>query len=434
MKAELMIGAPSGAVAECHISGWAQADIFTKWFAHFIKFTKPCATDPVLLVLDGHYSHTRNIEVIDLAKKNHVTIICLPPHSTNKMQPLDVAFMSPLKTYYAQEIENWLRENQLSIISTYAIAGIFCKAYNRAATMETSCNGFRKTGLVPLNRNIFRDCDFGVHQAEHIPADQAAQEDDLAQENSTALNNFKETSVETEPINNIGCVSIASCSKQNNEIDRRPPLISVPVREQRTPSPVSAISKNILVSPTDICPLPTYKKQNTTKVNSRTGKASVITLTPYKDELQESLEKKKMKTVPKKNLESALESKTPKQKKLHKKSNETQPNKKKIKSTESNINQPSTSGIKRPKRKAKRACSSSSSDSNESVKLNDSSSDESGGSDAECLFCMGRYSEDKHGEKWAKCAQCGRWTHEDCGEIRSKIFVCSFCEGNGFFE
>lgn len=50
MKAELMLGAPSGAIGECHISGWVQADIFTRWLEHFIKITKPNASDPVLLV------------------------------------------------------------------------------------------------------------------------------------------------------------------------------------------------------------------------------------------------------------------------------------------------------------------------------------------------------------------------------------------------
>lgn len=440
MKAELMIGAPSGAVAECHISGWVQTDIFTRWFKHFIKFTKPNASDPVLLVLDGHYSHTRNIELIDLAKKNHVTIICLPPHSTNKMQPLDVAFMSPLKTYYAQEIENWLRENKLSTVSPYAVAGIFGKAYNRAAALETSCNGFRKTGLVPLNRNIFRDHEFGVHEVEHITADhppiQGHETEELTQENLTDSTNLTEPDVEIEEeeqINNTGRLT-ASSSEENDEIVLSP--VSASVREQRTPSPVSATSKNILVSPADICPLPSYKKQSTTKVNSRTGKAAIITLTPYKDDLQESSEKRKKKPVPKRNLGSALEPKPSKQKKSQKRSNKNQPNKDKMKSTEYDINQPSTSGIKKLqiKPKRKRVNSSSSSESDGSVKLKDSSSDESGGSDAECLFCMGRYSEDKHGEKWAICIKCGRWAHEDCGEIQSDTFICSICEGSGFFE
>lgn len=62
------------------------------------------------------------------------------------------------------------------------------------------------------------------------------------------------------------------------------------------------------------------------------------------------------------------------------------------------------------------------------------SSDESSGSDAECIFCTGLFSEDKKGEKWAKCVKCLRGAHEDCGELRSSIFTCSFPEGKGFFE
>ncbi|XP_072380494.1 uncharacterized protein [Diabrotica undecimpunctata] len=103
IKPELMLGAPRAARSSRRMPSWVQADIFTRWLHHFIKFTKPSAADPVLLVLDGHYSHTRNVALIDLAKQNHVTIICLPFQATHKMQPLDVAFMAPLKIYYAQK-------------------------------------------------------------------------------------------------------------------------------------------------------------------------------------------------------------------------------------------------------------------------------------------------------------------------------------------
>ncbi|KAJ8897674.1 hypothetical protein PR048_003024 [Dryococelus australis] len=40
MKAELMDGAPPGSISACHISGWIQTDIFSKWFDHFVEFTK----------------------------------------------------------------------------------------------------------------------------------------------------------------------------------------------------------------------------------------------------------------------------------------------------------------------------------------------------------------------------------------------------------
>jgi hypothetical protein len=98
VKQELMNGKPPGPIHACHPSGWIQSEIFLfQWFPYFIKHTKPTKEDPVILVLDGHYSHTRKLAVIILARVNHVDIICLPTHSGNKMQPFDKAFMEPLK-------------------------------------------------------------------------------------------------------------------------------------------------------------------------------------------------------------------------------------------------------------------------------------------------------------------------------------------------
>jgi hypothetical protein len=39
-------------------------------------------------------------------KASRVFLICLPHHSSHKIQPLHKAFMGPLKTFYCQEIEN----------------------------------------------------------------------------------------------------------------------------------------------------------------------------------------------------------------------------------------------------------------------------------------------------------------------------------------
>jgi hypothetical protein len=90
---------PQGQLAAAHKSGWIQVDSFTKWFTgSFIATVKPSPADPVVLVLDGYYSHTRNIDVIDLARPNGVSVVCLPPHCTHRKQPLDFALMQPFKT------------------------------------------------------------------------------------------------------------------------------------------------------------------------------------------------------------------------------------------------------------------------------------------------------------------------------------------------
>ena len=83
-KPELMDGAPPGSIYACHPSGWMQKDIFSTWFHHFLETTRPTAENPILLILDGHSTHTKNIDVIDLARENHVHMLCLPPHCTHR--------------------------------------------------------------------------------------------------------------------------------------------------------------------------------------------------------------------------------------------------------------------------------------------------------------------------------------------------------------
>ena len=106
MKPELMDQAPPGAIVEAHKSGWMQSDIFVKWFKHFCQCCNPTADKPVLLILDGHKTHTQNLEFINMARERSVVVLCLPPHCSHRLQPLDVAFMKPLMIYYAQEVQN----------------------------------------------------------------------------------------------------------------------------------------------------------------------------------------------------------------------------------------------------------------------------------------------------------------------------------------
>ena len=104
VKKELMNGTSPGSIHACHPSEWIQSAFCFPVVSSFQQTYKAEKEDPVILVLDGHYSHTRNLEVITLARENHVDIICLPPHSSHKMQPLVKAFMGSLKTFYCQEI------------------------------------------------------------------------------------------------------------------------------------------------------------------------------------------------------------------------------------------------------------------------------------------------------------------------------------------
>lgn len=101
--------------------------------------------------------------------------------------------------------------------------------------MEISCNGFRKTGLVPLNRHISRDHDFCVHQVEHLPADRATDHSESEVQGDGTNQHLNEnacTSANPKEIDQqVNQNASAFNFKETNGVIR--PSTPVPFREQR---------------------------------------------------------------------------------------------------------------------------------------------------------------------------------------------------------
>jgi hypothetical protein len=51
-------------------------------------------------------------------------------------------------------------------VTGYQVASLVEKAYLKAATVEVAVSGFRKTGLFPVNRNIFIEHEFTMEDLE----------------------------------------------------------------------------------------------------------------------------------------------------------------------------------------------------------------------------------------------------------------------------
>ncbi|KAJ8888766.1 hypothetical protein PR048_008258 [Dryococelus australis] len=150
---ELPDVAPAGTIGGSIESGCMTAAVFCKFSFQFI--VRPSKEKPVLLILDGHFTHTRNIDAIDKARESAVSIVCLPPHSTDKLQPLDTSSMFPLKSYYAKAIENWLANNPNRVVRKLQVAKLFAEGYQRAAYLQTV-----KTGIFPFNPEFFTEDQF----------------------------------------------------------------------------------------------------------------------------------------------------------------------------------------------------------------------------------------------------------------------------------
>ncbi|KAJ8952028.1 hypothetical protein NQ318_023469 [Aromia moschata] len=149
--------------------------------------------DPVWLILDGHLSHTKNLDVILKARENFVTLLCLPHHTTHKLQPLDVGVMFLFNAYMDQALETWMNNHPGRTVTAFQISSIFREAYLKSAVPTNAINGFRKTGIFPFNSETFTDTDFIAAEVT----------DELIEEPSAPVTDNTETSREERQENPI---------------------------------------------------------------------------------------------------------------------------------------------------------------------------------------------------------------------------------------
>ncbi|CAG8971695.1 hypothetical protein HYALB_00003163 [Hymenoscyphus albidus] len=131
--------------------GWTNDSLGLKWLSDvFEKYTKDRVKGVYrLLILDGHGSHSTPEFDLFCSEHNIITL-CMPPHSSHLLQPLDVSCFAVLKRLYGRGVEELVRAGTYHIdkpdfLSIYRVA--------RTSTMvkNTICNGFATTGLVPYN-------------------------------------------------------------------------------------------------------------------------------------------------------------------------------------------------------------------------------------------------------------------------------------------
>jgi hypothetical protein len=85
-------------------NGWTTNEVGLAWLKHFIKHTEGHRVGShILLIIDGHESH-KSLAFQDLCDEHKIITLCMPPHSSHILQPLDVGCFAPLKQAYKKEI------------------------------------------------------------------------------------------------------------------------------------------------------------------------------------------------------------------------------------------------------------------------------------------------------------------------------------------
>jgi hypothetical protein len=131
-------------------NGWTNNELGVKWLQHFVAHTKASRIGGYqLLILDGHESHN-SIGFQELCTDNNIIALCMPPHSSHLLQPLDVGCFSPLKRAYGSQIGELIR-NHINHITKAEFLIAFHAAYNLSITKANICTSFEAAGIVPLN-------------------------------------------------------------------------------------------------------------------------------------------------------------------------------------------------------------------------------------------------------------------------------------------
>lgn len=139
-------------------TGWTNHELGKEWLTGvFDRFTKAKARngrDYRLLITDGHSSHV-NMDFLEWCDQHRIIVAVFPPHSTHRLQPLDVSLFSPLSTAYTKQLIQWTAKTQgLISLSKREFWTLFWNAFEASFSPENIASGWERTGLLPFDPEV----------------------------------------------------------------------------------------------------------------------------------------------------------------------------------------------------------------------------------------------------------------------------------------
>ena len=159
-----------------------------EWFQNV--FLKECGPErPQLLIVDSHCSH-EPLELLEIARKEKITLLSLPSHCTHHLQPWDKSMFAPLKSKYNQLCSDFMSENRCHNVTRQTWPSLFAKAWGESVMALNMVSGFALTGVCPFNPKAIPDTAFLPSTTE---ASQMQTQDDNDIPDSNATKDGNET-------------------------------------------------------------------------------------------------------------------------------------------------------------------------------------------------------------------------------------------------
>lgn len=171
---EYLTEAPPSSLGLGSKNGWMTSELFLSVLEHIVKYTKCSKGNRILLLMDNHESHI-TVKSVNFCRDNGITMLTFPPHTSHKLQPLDIGVFGPFKTYCATSFNDWMTMNPGKTITIKQIAQLTKPAFQQAFSQKNITKSFEKPGLWPLNRLAFNDSEFMASYADPMPLPSGAQ-------------------------------------------------------------------------------------------------------------------------------------------------------------------------------------------------------------------------------------------------------------------
>ena len=104
--------------------------------------------------MNDHSNHV-NLRFISKCDELRILLMILPPHSTHRLQPLDVSLFSPLAAYYTKGLNSMINNSLGTVnMSKRAFWSIFWPVWQQAFTEKNIASAFRKTGIWSCDSDV----------------------------------------------------------------------------------------------------------------------------------------------------------------------------------------------------------------------------------------------------------------------------------------
>lgn len=200
-----------GTVYASSKNGWMETAIFKNYF---LKTIIPTVGNerPVLIIYDGHSTHI-DVETIEAAMRENITILKLPPHSSHLLQPLDISVFKSINSRWDEKLSTWQRQHIGQKLSKKLFTQFLGDVW-KSLNPEIIKNGFRKAGIYPFCRNIIAETEFPPHLLRKWK--EAHTEPETEGINEPADNDVREP-VDTGEVTVIDTETVAGPSNESEE-------------------------------------------------------------------------------------------------------------------------------------------------------------------------------------------------------------------------